>query len=242
MNALLLAGVLLLGPGAPDAILRDFRAANERALAGEHDQAIALYRSLLERGYEDGGVYYNLGHVLEDAGRSVEAIVAYERALARDPSDEEARENLRRLRARTLPGLPEASAEVGGLSDVLSPLLLPLPIGLIGWAAAIAWLLAFLLFAVRGPRAGALPRMLVGFAGLGLVVVALRASLERDLRAVVLKKAIVREGPDPRFAARGDALPGEPVRILGRQGSFREVKRRDGQTGWVEADVLEMLR
>jgi tetratricopeptide (TPR) repeat protein len=237
-GAALLSSLLLLA-GAPAEVERDFEAAHERALAGDHEQAVALYRAVLERGYDDADVHYNLGHVLEDMGRPIEAIVAYERALARAPGDADAKHNLERLRAREVKGAPDPDPEAAGLDAALGPWIRGAPVGIVGWLAALALLAACVLRALR--RAPPASAALFALAGLGLLFVAASAAIRSEARAVVVEAAPLREGPDPRFDARGRAAPGERVRILDRQGALREVQRVDGTTGWIEAAALARL-
>lgn len=233
--ASLFAAVLL---AAPADITGDFEAANERALAGEAEQAEALYTSILERGYEDSDVYYNLGHTLEDQGRLVDAIVAYERALWRDPGDAEARQSVDRLRARVAPEAPARDADAVGFADAFGPWIRGLPMGLIGWTAAALFFVGCLLRVLGRPR----PAWgVLVCAGLGLGAVALGAAVAADRAAVVVDGVPLREGPDPRFAERARVLRGERVRWIGRDAGFIEVQRADGTTGYVERGALEQL-
>ena len=76
--------LLCLLANTPD-LQRDFTAGNDRALEGNHEAAVGLYRSVLERGGHSADVYYNLGNTYAEAGRLVDPVVAWEQALRRDP-------------------------------------------------------------------------------------------------------------------------------------------------------------
>lgn len=60
---------------------------------GRFAEAEPFLRSALE-GVDDALTHYNLGALLSATGRFDEAIIEYERALARDPADADARSNL----------------------------------------------------------------------------------------------------------------------------------------------------
>ncbi|MEL6185346.1 MAG: SH3 domain-containing protein [Myxococcota bacterium] len=229
-----LFGAVLVA-GAPDAVARDFEAGNERALTGDVAQASALYRSILERGYEDADVYYNLGHVLEESA-PLEAIIAYERGLSLDPGDAEARGNLDALRARfapKAPARPEGTSDGGTFATTLRNVA---PTA--AWAAALLCLAAGLLSALRGPkgRGGAGLLLTAGLLALGWV--ALAVAFSPPERAVVTAASKLREGPDARFGVRGGVVAGETVRIEDRDGAFVEVRRLDGTSGWLQASSL----
>lgn len=232
----MMLGILIVA--APATATRDFEAGNERALAGDVAQAEALYRSVLEQGYEDADVYYNLGHVLEET-QPLEAILAYERALALDPGDTEARSNLSALRTRFAPKAPSPpeGAESGGSFAAAIRSTTPAA----AWLAALSFFAAGLMLALRGPkgRSGAL---LLGLAGLvGLGGLALGLSFAPPDQAVIREDARLREGPDPRFGVRGGVVTGESVIIESRDGDFVEVRRVDGTAGWIPREKLEEL-
>ena len=79
-NPALLLSVLLALPGPARAdepsISADFQAANERALSGDFEGAIALYKSLETRGVDDPDFWLDFGTAYASAGRPIDAIIA----------------------------------------------------------------------------------------------------------------------------------------------------------------------
>ena len=63
------------------------------------DEAIALYRQVLELDPDNRDVCFNLGAVMEALGRTREAAEFYGKALDIDPADSEARTRLDRLKS-----------------------------------------------------------------------------------------------------------------------------------------------
>ncbi len=85
-TALLLALLLSLQPGAQSADLATRSRDATRAMeGGRFDEAVRIYRDLLESLPHDSGLLMNLGMALAMGGREKEAIVPLERALALKP-------------------------------------------------------------------------------------------------------------------------------------------------------------
>lgn len=87
---MILLAIALAAEAGPDT----FEGANTSLAAGDLAGAIEGYRALLEAGYTDGDVYYNLGNVLFRADRPAAAILAWRHAAARLPRDPDVQANL----------------------------------------------------------------------------------------------------------------------------------------------------
>ena len=70
--------------------------ANKHYMEGEYRQAIQLYQQVLNKGIEAPGIYYNLGNAYYKTHQLAPAILNYERALLRNPSNEDIQYNLDR--------------------------------------------------------------------------------------------------------------------------------------------------
>ena len=81
-------------PGNPDAL---DHLAKARFEAGRYEEALALYRALLEIRPEGAQTHSNLGATLYYLGRPEDALRSFERALSLDPELEIARSSLERL-------------------------------------------------------------------------------------------------------------------------------------------------
>ena len=69
--------------------------ANAEYERGDFAKAITLYTSILQEGYENGEIYYNLGNSYYQTGDLVNTIVNYERALKFIPGDNDLLDNLK---------------------------------------------------------------------------------------------------------------------------------------------------
>lgn len=246
MNALLL-GLFLLAQPVSAQDQADFAAANEKALAGDTDGAVALYQSLIERGLRNEDVLFNLGTVQAQAGRLVEATVAFERALRLAPRDAGVRENLERVRRKLRGG--EAVTPLEQPAEAVEPWVswVPSRWAQLGYVAA--WAAFFSAWFLRRRRREPGPaRLSAGLQALALTLgLGLGAALigqewvRLDARAVVLEDHALFEGPDPRFPEAGRALAGSRARVLGQDGAWSKVQSEEGHTGWIEARRLVLI-
>lgn len=74
--------------------------ANKHYMEGEYRQAIQLYQQVLNKGIEAPGIYYNLGNAYYKTHQLAPAILNYERALLRNPSNEDIQYNLKLARSQ----------------------------------------------------------------------------------------------------------------------------------------------
>lgn len=73
----------------------DVTKANQHYKAGEYDDAISLYKKVIDMGYASPELYYNLGNACYKANEIPSAILWYERALKLDPGNEDLNYNLK---------------------------------------------------------------------------------------------------------------------------------------------------
>lgn len=91
---LFLAGVLFsagLYAEIPDSL---YYKANEKYQEGRFEEAIQLYQSVIDRGYESPVLYYNLGNAFFRSNKLGKSRLYYEKALKLDPQMEDAWVNL----------------------------------------------------------------------------------------------------------------------------------------------------
>ena len=79
----------------------DFEDANQLYDAGKFGEAKRTYERLVGRGEWSANLFYNLGNAAYRSGSLGKAVLNYERALALDGSQAEARANLKWLREQT---------------------------------------------------------------------------------------------------------------------------------------------
>jgi hypothetical protein len=224
-----------------------FTSANEAYFRGRYADAVQGYRTLVESGFEDPDVTFNLATAYARQRRYGHAIRWFERTLVLRPGDEGAEQGLASARAAlgrrraeaqgealvaTRPPLGEAL--VGPFSEsFLAWLVLGLDVVLFGILIAFRRTRredARLALGIVAPIAGVL--LVLAVAGLAVR----SGAFEDGHPAVVLREnAPLHEGPDARARHRGRAVEGERARILAREGRWVRVRIGTDREGWMAA-------
>ena len=219
-----------------------FARANADYAAGKFRSAIDGYESLVKAGQWNPSLFYNLGNAhfrTEDFGR---AILNYERALALDPTQPEAKANLQlvRDRARALElNRNWADEHLDFLTrDQFT------------WLAAAAFwgaaaIVAGLAFSKRRPVVWIFALLLLSGVALGsaTVVYALEnGSAGRDL-AIVTGKNIQARLATAESAGTVLALPpGSEIKILSTRGDWDYAALPNDLQGWIPSQSAERVR
>lgn len=221
--------------------------------ASGRDQRLAAFadsRRLFEqaqaRGASSADLYANIGNAALQAEDLGGAILNFRRALAMDPDNQRAKQNLQHARTLLPAWVPRPSAE-----DTLASfffwrsLLSPAEQAAL---AAMAFLVAALLVAVairtRSPLARALS-LLPALAWIGLLLSAVidsRAGAEVD--AVVIADEVDARASDSRNAAMRFAKPlpgGTEVRILETREHWAHLRLANGRDAWVRLASVEPI-
>ena len=225
-----------------------FSAAGSAYEAGRFAEAAEVYEGLLAEGFDDPRVHYNLGNARFKLGRLGPAILSYERALDRDPSDADARENLAYadLLIADKVGAPEEEFPAQFLKVLahrfdpgratLGFALLSLVAGLLTaplWLQPSPWLR-------RALGAGA---AIAGTLALACALVAaVEVALPRTQQAIILApSADGRSSP----AADGTVLftvhEGLKVQIRAERPGWVQIGVPNGLAGWIESSQAERI-
>jgi len=243
--AVALAIVLAPGRARADRVDEAWRRGNEAYLHGDYAGAVAAYEEVDRQGLASSDVAFNLGAAYFRKGALGPAIWAFERAVALDPGDEDARFNLdqaRKLAAGRaqdrLQGEQHEAAWIRAVTSI-SPGLLTVVfvllyvgtfVGLFLWRRAREELRA---------TSAAVVAMLATGALLTGVLVFGRVQLERTPFGVVLPDAVaVKEGADVNYRTSFDVHAGLRVRVVERDQDWLRIRLGNGLEGWVRrADV-----
>lgn len=86
-----------VGTGNPSSLLDS---ANQSYTEGKYTEAIDFYKQVLNSGIEAPGIYYNLGNAYYKSNQLAPAILNYEKALLRDPGNDDIQYNLQLARSQ----------------------------------------------------------------------------------------------------------------------------------------------
>jgi tetratricopeptide (TPR) repeat protein len=244
LTAIAVASVQVLGvaPARADRVEEAWRRGNESYLHGDYAAAVAAYEEVDRQGLPSADVAFNLGAAYFRKGAIGPAIWAFERALAIDANDEDARYNLdkaRKLAARRAQDRIEGEDKdpawmriVGGLSRSTAT-----------WFFVATYVGLFALLVVRRwarsesrPALTAVVAVLAAGAALSGALLAGRVYLDRIPFGVVLPDEIaVKEGADANYRTSFAAHAGLRVRVVDRDQDWLRVRLANGLEGWVKA-------
>jgi len=247
LGAFLLAvGQLVAMPSArADRVQEAWRRGNEAYLHGDYAAAVAAYEEVDRQGPASSDLAFNLGDAYFRKGAIGPAIWAYERALALDPGDEDARYNLdkaRKLAARRAHDRMEGEEKdpawmrfVGGLAP-----------STVTWSFVALYVLFFAaLVARRRARSETRPALTAAAAVLAAgalltgALLAGRVHLDRIPFGVVLPDEVaVKEGADVNYRTSFEAHAGLRVRVVDRDQDWVRVRLANGLEGWVRAQEI----
>lgn len=224
-----------------------FRQGNALYQAGQFDSALAAYGRILDQGFENGPLYFNMGNCAYKLGRTGTAVLYYEKARRFMPSDEDLKANLLMANLRVVDKV-EARSEflplrlfriaVRGLPASAWALT---TIGFFGLAVfgVVLFLLSRKRFlAVNGFRGAVLFGVL--FVVTGLLWLGRVLSDRSTVEAVILAaKVDVMSAPGGQDSVESFSLhEGTKVRLDRESGDWVEIVLPDGKVGWVMKEAL----
>ncbi len=211
-----------------------FRDANALYSEDRYHEAAALYERIVDSGFANADVLYNLGNAYYKAGDLGHAVLSYERALKIQPSHEDARENL----AFVGELLADRRAPVGGaVSDFLGRVFERLTVDRLAAAASTVYFVLFALLTLAVLR--------LGFSGwqsgwLGRVVIVLVVCVAVSGSTLAYRLAVVRGDVEavvlvPEVGVRTG--PGEDFVLEFRLHEGTKVKVEETRDDWVRVTV-----
>jgi hypothetical protein len=224
-----------------------FREANGLYAQGKHEEAAALYQSIIDGGFRNADVYYNLGNALYMSGDISGAVLSYERALRLSGSLADAAANLEFIREQ----LADRQVREGGaMSEALDRFLLRVDVGRM---AAIVSLLYFIVIAcvIAGVLRGAFPPWLVRSIVVVLAALAVSGGIltYRIHRTSAVKEAVivvtdvpVRTGPGDDFVLEFRLHEGTKVRLRESRDNWARVSVEGTDLeGWLPENSIEEI-
>ncbi len=227
-----------------------FHKATEAYNEGAFEEAIGYYEAILGDNQHSAALYYNLGNAYYKTGEIAPSIYYYEKALLLDPADPEIRNNLAFAQNMTLDAIqPLPQTEISRIYESLL-----YGFGIDQWAyLGIAFMILFVLgslafYLLGSPNkkriallAGML-FLLLAIAATALAYLQYRAYL-RDQPAIVFAgEVVVRSEPNQGAEAAFQLHEGTKVQVRDSLADWRKIELADGQSGWMPADGLRLLK
>lgn len=226
-----------------------FAEGNEAYKRADYQQAIAAYTSILDAGYENADLYYNLGNAYYRTEQYGLAILNYERSLRLKPNFIEAQQNLALANARTedkITPLPEFLLArwwraLVNLFTFSGWLVVILVVGVLAMAAAFL----FRFHPLYGWRKGGLIALIVlGILFIVSVCCAVHAGYRyshRDRAVVTQPMAVVKGSPDEGGVDKIILHEGTTLYIDETLDGWHKIHLADGNTGWLPSEEITVI-
>lgn len=222
-----------------------FEEANQYYKDEDFEKAKVAYQALVDSGFKNVALFFNLGNAYFRTGNLGEAMLYYHKAKKLDPNDDAIDHNI-------------ALAEQQ-LVDKIEPLprgffadfkmwLSSAPAGLIGWLALVFGLSTLIfgyLFLFTEKRVLGFSGMLIGIT-LSIVLFVYSQWISnhktRIKEGVILSQSTyVKSGPTGQQSDLFILHEGTHFKILAKSGEWLEIRIADGKRGWVsKSDVAEI--
>ena len=256
MFALLAVNGTLLVARAPapatEAATEAMHTANGLYESGQLAQAAQVYEQLVDQGYVDGALFYNLGNAYYKQGDPGRAIVNYRRAQQLMPRDPDIKANLALARAQTVDQV-EVAGDGGLVSQLGEAMQSRFTLDEIALAALGVWVVfVFLLILTGTAKAGSRWRkalqyslvpvtvvLAVGFLALGSFLYVGSAESEG---VIVASEVDVTSGPGAQYVTAFSLHNGAEVNLLETRGSWVRLALPGGELeGWVPGTAVEAV-
>ena len=222
--------------------------ANTEFEAGNYTKAASMYEEILKEG-ESAAIYYNLGNTYYRLGRIAPAILNYERALLRDPGNEDIRYNLEFANYQTIDKFKPVDRFfllkwIDGLSSLY---------GTNAWAyiSIFCFILMLILVGVFVFVRVTWMKKAAFFTGIAVLLISITAFnfsksqkeklLMHEYAIIFSPTVTVKSSPDTSGTELFQLHEGTKVRIKRTLGNWIEIQSVDGNVGWVESSVLEAI-
>jgi hypothetical protein len=212
--------------------------------AGDHERAITLYTSLLDRGIENGTIYYNLGNSYLRNGELGRAIAAYRHSQVFQPRNQDLQANLAFARKTAKDAIqpPQPSA----LLETLFFWHYQLSLSEQVWTVLIVNLLLWSILILRLYRRAS-EALRWTFFGLLLLLLATGGSLAVHVLWPTQVAVVVPQEVDALTAPSDDAVvhfklhAGSEVRVKDQRDGWLRIALPDGKQGWVDQQYTEVV-
>lgn len=216
--------------------------ANELYIKGQFEDAIKIYESLVQEGYEGTSLFYNLGNSYYRQGKIGYAILYYEKALKLSPDDEDVQHNLQlaklniKDKIESLPPFFLFRIWETILSSLSSE----------GWTTlsyilflTTLFTLGFYFFAMNIKQQriafySFVLSLVLFLTSVGLLIVKLNQESKLKYGIVLETSLTAKSSPDPQGKDAFIVHEGLKVRIEDKVDKWVKIMLDDGKVGWVE--------
>jgi tetratricopeptide (TPR) repeat protein len=223
--------------------------ANDLYISDKYQDAIDLYEKILREKGKSATVYYNLGNAYYKKNEIAQAILNYERALLRDPGNEDIRINLEMSKQKTVDKIEPVGTFF--LTEWLTGIRNTYSTNQWAYAGIITFLLfigCLVLFFFSRKRflkkigfyAGIV--LLAGTISCNVFAYRQKQQLTAKNTAIIMAPTVTVKGsPDKSGVDIVVLHEGSKVFIKSKLGDWNEIILEDGNVGWIESNKIEVI-
>lgn len=223
--------------------------ANELYVANEYAKAIQLYEGIVTQGYESSTLYFNLGNSYFKNGEITKAILNYERAKKLAPNDDDIQFNLDLMNQFVVDKIEPLPRPffVKGMENTINLFTSNqwAKISLTAFVLALLLVLTYLFSRMLTFRKLAFTFAIVVLA-ISIVSLILsakqKAKLSQHNHAIIFAPTVtVKASPADGGTDLFVIHEGLKVQLIDNLNNWIEIRLDDGNTGWVQQGVLEII-
>jgi len=226
-----------------------FNEANELYQKGDFSDAIAYYEELIHNGFVSPELLYNLGNSYFKINKIPDAILNYERAKRLRPDDEDIKFNLKIANLKivdkidTVPQffMVEWYNNIFGLfsSGTWSIFII-----IFSWFSFAALITYFIIWNNLIRKISFFAAIVGFFIAISCLIFAFEQSVEEDANneAIIFTASVyIKSSPDDSSTDLFILHEGTKVLLLDVVGSWRKIKLRNGNIGWLPDNTIEII-
>ncbi|MFC2086871.1 tetratricopeptide repeat protein [Bacteroidota bacterium] len=227
----------------------DFERANRLYNADSFAEAIEIYESIVDSGFESAEIYYNLGNAYYKSHNLPKAILNYERARLLNPHDEDIQYNLELTNTMIVDKIEKIRPVFYitwfiNVYRFFSPEL---------WAiiSGVAFVLSFLAILIYIFSGNIFVKRIMFYSGVFLVLISIFTFLfsykhmqfiQQYNSAIVMSPTVsIKSTPNENGTDLFILHEGTRVKIEESLGEWVEIKIDDGNKGWMKANDIEII-
>lgn len=237
----------LMGLGATQQDI--FKNGNDAYAKGQYQAAINNYEQLIDSGYQQFELYYNLGNANYKAGNIASAILNYERAKKIDPGNEDVDVNLDFANQKIvdkIEGVPEFFLKKWWIAFIMKLRVdtwatIAVAFFLVGFFSLIIYLMSPSPKIKRSSFYGGIVALLI--ACCLLAVANSQANyFETRTDAIVFKGTVnVKSAPAEKHKTLFIVHEGIKVRVLDNIDAWIKIELPNGGIGWIPSNTVELI-
>ncbi len=226
-----------------------FKQANDLYQKGEYDKASAIYEEIIDQGYSNAEVYYNLGNAYYKLDKVPDAIINYERARRLNPDDEDIDFNLNIANLKIVDKIKPVpkfflTEWLIGIRDLWGSRTWAIFAVIFVWVAAI-FLSGFIL--IWSPS---VKKLMFSLAIISVILATFSfvfgwqsSEIEKthDHAIIFPSSVYVKSSPDENGNDLFILHEGTKVQIMDKVGDWNKIKLADGNVGWLLAETVEVI-